>query len=107
MTWLDIAVIGFIICTIGWVALRTGQVNPEGTGVLGRKVAGVSAKMSLVETELTAVKRELDDLKQSSATTKDIERLEERIAGHREVSSMTNRSVERIERMLIEKGLGK
>jgi len=118
MTWLEALIIAFIVIGIGWITLRTGQANPEGTGSLGQKVSGLSSKVSSLNTRLSHVEEDVAELKSEAATTKDIERIEqllsEKIAtveakmdGHHQLSAATNRSVDRIERLLIEKGLGK
>ncbi|MGE0773536.1 MAG: hypothetical protein AB7L36_00635 [Sphingomonadaceae bacterium] len=111
--WLDWAIIAFIIFGITYVVWKGGQANPEGTGTLGQKVSGLSGKVSALGTRIGHVEHEMEELKQEAATTKDIARLEEKlstvraeIAGDRDLAKRTYQSVERIERFLIEKGLG-
>ncbi|GAM04824.1 MAG: hypothetical protein VYD90_13110 [Pseudomonadota bacterium] len=112
--WLQWAIIAFIVLAIGYVVFRGGAANPEGTGHLGRKVNEISKNMNTLSGRVGYLEADLDEMKREVATIKDIERIEERIAtvraelgGHRELSQRTNHSVDRIERMLIERGLGK
>lgn len=113
-SWLDWVIIGFIVLSIGFVVFRTGSANPESTGRLGRKVNDVANKVNDLRGRLGFVEQELEELKRDAATTKDIERIEERIQtvraemqGHHAISQQTNHSVTRIERLLIERGLPK
>lgn len=108
------AIIIFIIASIGFVVWRHGTANPESTGRLGSKVNEIDKKLSSLHSRIGSVETEVEGIKRDGATIKDIERLEERIqtvraeiAGHREVSQRTNHSVDRIERLLIEKSLSK
>lgn len=112
MSWLEVAIMAFIVLSIAYVVWRGGAANPESTGELGQKINGLSNKFSTLNTRLGHVESEMKELQASAATTKDIARIEERIetvraeqAGHHMLSANTNRSVERIERLLIEKGL--
>lgn len=112
MSWLELAVIAFIIVSIGWVVWRGGAANPESTGSLGRKVAHLSSKVSTLDARSAHVEAELESLKKEAATTKDIDRIEERLAtvraemdGDRKLAERTYRGVERIERILLERGL--
>ena len=112
--WLQWAIIAFIVLGIGFVIFRGGTANPEGTGQLGRKFNEMAKDMNTLNGRVGFLETDLDELKREVATTKDIQRIEERIAtvraeaaGHREVSQATRHSVDRIERLLIEKGLGK
>ena len=118
MTWLEAIIIAFIVLGIGWTVWRGGQANPEGTGALGQKVSSLSGKVTALNTRVGHVEEELADLKSEAATVKDIDRIEQlieermktvsaQIDGHVRMSAATNRSVARIEGLLIEKGLGK
>jgi outer membrane murein-binding lipoprotein Lpp len=118
MSWFELAIIAFIVLSIFYVVWRGGAANPESTGALGKKVDGISNKLTALSGRVGAVEKDFDELKAEAATTKDIARLEQllnertqtlqaKIAGHVEVSQRTNHSVDRIERMLIDRGLGK
>lgn len=118
MSWLEIAIMIFIVGSIAWVVWRGGQANPESTGSLGKQFGGLSAKVTRLDLRVGHVESELAELQQTAATTKDIARIEqlinERIAtvnakmeGHHKLSEATNKAVDRIERVLIEKALGK
>lgn len=112
--WIEWALIAFITGGIVLAVWKGGAANPEGTGSLGRKVTGLSGRVAHLDTRLGHVESELADVVRDGATTKDIARLEERMgtlkaemSGHRELAERTWKSVDRIERFLIEKGLGK
>ena len=112
MSWFEVAIVAFIVMSITYVVWRGGAANPQSTGELGAKINGLSNKFSALNTRVGHVESEMKELQSVAATTKDIARMEERIetvraeqAGHHMLSASTNRSVERIERLLIEKGL--
>ena len=99
MSWLEGAIIAFIMLSIGYVVWKGGAANPESTGTLGRKVTALGGKVASLEARVGHMGDDLAKLEREAATTKDIERLEE-------LGERTFRSVDRIERVLIEKGLG-
>lgn len=116
--WIELAVIAFILAGIGLAVWKGGAANPEGTGSLGKKVNGLANKVGTMSMRLGHLESEFTELKEEAATTKDVQRIEQlinerintmraEIAGHHELAERTNRSVERIERLLIEKGLGR
>ncbi len=96
----ELLIIAVIILGIGVAIWKGGSANPESTGTLGKQVSGLSTKVSNLSTRVGHVEQELEELKSEAATAKDIERVEA-------LAERTFRSVDRIERMLIEKGLGK
>lgn len=98
--YLELLIIAVIVLGIGVAIWKGGSANPESTGTLGKQVNGLSTKVTTLSTRMGHVEQELDDLKAEAATTKDIARVEA-------LAERTFRSVDRIERMLIEKGLGK
>lgn len=99
MSWFELAVVAFIMIGI-FVAWRSGQANPEGTGSLGRKVSKVEGAVTTLDTRLRHVEQDVEELKREAATTKDIERLEQ-------LGERTFRAVDRIEKIILEKGLGR
>lgn len=113
MNLFEWAMIAFIVLSILFHVWKGGASNPESTGALGEKVTGLSSRVTTLSGRLGHVESELNELKEEAATTKDIERVEQTIEtvraemkGHHDLSQRTNHSVERIERYLIEKGLG-
>lgn len=115
--WLQWAIIIFIVLAIAYLSFRRGTANPETTGALSRAFAAQSAEMGKLSSRLGRVEIDMEEVKRDGATTKDIDRIEmlldERtaamraeIAGHKELAERTYRSVERIERFLIERGIG-
>lgn len=110
----ELAIILFILLGIGWVVWKGGAANPEGTGTLGRRVNGISNKVSALSTRIEHIESDIEEMKHGAATTKDIQRLEGLIetvraemAGDRKMSDRTQHSLDRIERLILEKGLGK
>lgn len=104
---LELLIIGVIILGIGVAIWKGGSANPEGTRALGVKVSQVSTdvgklsgKMTTMSTRMQHVEGDVEELKRESATTKDIQRLEDLL-------KRTHTAVHRIESVLIEKGLGK
>lgn len=100
MSVFEWAIIAFIIVSILWHVWKTGAANPVGTGSLDKKVAGLSAEFGKMTGRVKYLEEGMAQLKEEAATTKDIERLEE-------LGERTWRSVDRIERIILEKGLGK
>lgn len=110
---LEWVIVAFIFVGIVVAIWRGGAANPVSTGALEQKVTALSGKVGRLDHRVGTVEGEIRELKEEAATVKDIQRIEERIetvraeaAGHRALSEATNRSVERIERVLIERGLG-
>lgn len=96
--WLELVIVGFIFLSIGWVVWKGGAANPEGTRSLGTKVSHLTGKVTQLTTRVGHVESEVEELKREAATTKDIERLEQ-------LGERTFRSIERLERLILEKGL--
>lgn len=112
--WVEWGVIAFIVLAIGYVVWRSGQANPQGTGELSAKLGQLSGKVGKLDTRIGHVEQRMKELEDEAATTKDIARIEERIqtvraevTGVRELTVSTNRGVERIEKILMERGLGR
>jgi hypothetical protein len=123
------AIVAFIVLSILYHVFRGGAANPESTGSLGGKVNGLSSQVSALSgrtaqqvsalsERVGQVEEKMKSLSEAAATTKDVEQLEKlvdercntiraEIEGHKGLSQATNNSVQRIERMLIEKGLNK
>lgn len=72
--WFQIAVIAFIVVTIGWYVVRTARANPQDTGTLGQQLSGIDARLGKVEGE---VKR----LDNDAASKADVKRIEKQLAG--------------------------
>lgn len=113
MSFFEWAIIAFIAVSILYHVWVGGARNPESTGRLGEKMNALSNKLTTLTGRVGQVEGKLSELEREAATTKDIARIEERIetvraqmSGHHALSQSTNHSVERIERLLIERGLG-
>ncbi|MBN9504936.1 MAG: hypothetical protein J0I69_02825 [Altererythrobacter sp.] len=100
MTMFEWAIIAFIVVSILWHVWKTGAANPESTGTLGKKVAGLSTEVGKVSGRVKHLEEDMAELKEEAATGQDIKRLEQ-------LGERTWRSIERIERIILEKGLGK
>lgn len=114
MSLFEWAVVAFIVASILFHIWRGGARNPESTGALGGKLNKLSQDLAEVGTRVGQVEKKMEEIERDSASVKDIQRIEERIEtvyavinGHKELSAATNRSVERIEKILIEQALGK
>lgn len=110
--FLQWAIIAFIVLAIGFVVFRSGQTNPAATGALDTRLNTLQTQQGSLKTRLGHMEAELQELQANAATGKDIARLEEVIStvraemsGHKEVSMRTSHSVDRIERLLLEKAL--
>ncbi len=106
------AMIAFISLGIVVAIWRGGAANPQGTGKLANQMHAMKSEITGLSTRVGSMEYEVTELKEDSASTKDIERLEEKIstvraemAGNRELAERTYTSVERIERMILERGL--
>lgn len=126
--WFQYSVIAFIILTIGWQVLRTGQANPESTGTLGQQLNSLDAKVGNFDGKLAAIKLEVDDtdgrlklIEQNAAKTTDIKRLEKAVgdlqgdvselsksAASREATlDHVKEQVDRMYRVIVERGMSK
>lgn len=103
----DWAMIAFIVIVISAHALRTARANPENTGSLGKKVNRLDGDVRGLRVSVDRVEAEVEDLKRTGATTKDIRLLEEVIKGHIEVAKRTEMKIDRLEGLILTKGLGK
>lgn len=108
--WFQYVVIAFIILMITYHVFRSGAANPEGTGSIGRKVNGLASEVSALSSRVRHVETDMKALKQAAATTKDIaqlkELIDEKLTTQKELSEATNRNVQRIYDIMLEKGLG-
>lgn len=117
----ELAIILFILLGIGWVVWKGGAANPEGTGTLGRRVNGISNKVSALSTRMEHIESDLEEIKHAAVTGADLARVEGQlstiraemgairteIGGDRKMAERTQHSLDRIERLILEKGLGK
>lgn len=81
--WFQIGVIGFIVLTIGWHALRTARANPENTGTLGKEVAKIGNRVATIDTRLGDIEDDVKRLDSEAASKADIRKLEKEVAGLR------------------------
>lgn len=114
MSIFELVVVAFIAVSILVFVWRGGARNPESTGTLADKIAGMSGKLTQLSGRVGKVEAEMEELKAEAATTKDIQRVEAQMetlravmAEHHEVSKTTGRNVQRIYDVLLEQGLRK
>ena len=116
--WFQWMIIAFVVLSILWHVWKGGATNPIGTGKLQHDVTNVRQQVTALGSRVGHVEEGMKRMEAESASTKDIERIEQVIegkietvraemTGHRQLSDSTNRSVQRIEKLLIERGLGK
>lgn len=75
-SWIEIAIMLFIIGAIGLVVWKGGQANPEGTGTLGKQINRLDKDVGGLGKRLGAVEKDLERLDRDAATKADIQRLE-------------------------------
>ena len=105
--YLEGAIVAFIVASLLWFVWRGGAANPEGTGAVARRVNALRAEVGSLSGRVDKVASEVKKLERESASTADIQRLEAKVDGKAELAERTWKSVDRIERFLIEKGLSK
>jgi outer membrane murein-binding lipoprotein Lpp len=109
--WFQWTIVGFIVLSILFHVWKGGSANPVGTGSLGRRVAGLAAEVATLSGKVRHVESDMKELKRDAATTKDIaqlqELIDERLRSQKELSEATNRNVQRIYDIMLEKGLGR
>jgi hypothetical protein len=116
MSIVEWAIIGFIVVSIGWHVWRGGAANPESTGQLGRRLGGLAGKVGAIEGRVGHVEEKLAAIERDGATTQDVINLERlldermktlaaQMEGHQQLSAATNRNVQRIYDIMLERGL--
>ena len=95
-SWLELAIISFIIIGIGAVIFRGGQANPETTGRLHKRLSGV-------EGEVKALTSRMGEMEKKYATSADIRRLEQLLkdaqSSRSEQGQILSKQSDRIDRM--------
>lgn len=88
-SWLELAIIVFIIGAIGFITFRSGAANPESTGSLNRKLTKLSTDLGGVKSDVAAVKSEVNridtrvtEIDRRGATTDDIRGIERKLEEH-------------------------
>lgn len=104
--WLQFLIIAMIVLGIGVAIWRGGSANPTGTGQVGRQVANLKNDVTGLSARVGHIESDLEELKEEAATSKDIDGLRREFEGDRRINERTFASVQRIEQMLIERGLG-
>jgi uncharacterized protein YoxC len=75
-SWMETAIIIFILAGIGVVMWKGGAANPESTGSLGRKITAFNKNFTKMQAQMTKVEEDVERLQKDSASASDIERLE-------------------------------
>lgn len=81
-SWLELAIIAFIILAIGATVWRGGMANPEGTGSLGRKLNAMKSKLDGLETEVKSIDSRVAEIDRRTATIDDIRKIERLLEKH-------------------------
>lgn len=112
--YIEMAIIAFILLGIGYSAFKGGAANPVGTATLERRINGISNKVSTLSSRIETIESDTKEIKQEAVTSQDFERLagqmatvRAEMAGDRKMAERTQHSLDRIERLILEKGLGK
>lgn len=123
-SFLEMAVIAFIIVGIAYTVFRQGQANPESTGKIGKELSalksdvaaikgtvdGVEKDFKSVNGKLNMLDRKVTEIERASVTADDIAMLKELIEAKHEARGERISSIQSdvaiIKNYLIEKGLG-
>jgi len=120
-SWLELAIIGFIIAGIAAAIFKGGAANPESTGSLGRELRQVKNKVGALDVKVDQIEQQVAGLEGSSAKTLDLRRIEADVAElKREVGTLretvaaqhadiehTRRQVDRLYDFIVERGMSK
>lgn len=110
------AIVAFITLGIAVAIWKGGAANPEGTGQIAKQVGAMRGELTGLSTRVGFVEHEMEQLKNESASSEDITQLkalfEEKLStvraeltGSRELAERTQRGVDRIEGLILERGL--
>lgn len=102
---LEWAIIAFIIISMVVIIWRGGAANPESTGRLGRKVEVLGKEVTDIDRRVKHVEEDVGELSKKAVTQTDLAALRAEMKGDRELAQRTFKSIDRIEHMLLEKGL--
>lgn len=111
------AVIAFVILSILYHVWKGARANPQNTGEIGAQVNGLSNKVTGLSGRVGHLESVFAKLEQEAATTEDVEQLkallnekfntiDAKMTGQQELSRATNRNVQRIYDIMLDKGLG-
>ena len=125
-SYLEWAIIVFIIGGIAYSVFRTGAANPESTGALGRKISKLELRVGAVDVQVSALgakvghlEGQMAELENNAAKGDDIKRLEQTVAElqrkvavvaeglaaqHADVEH-TRRQVDRLYDFIVERGM--
>ena len=120
-SWLEWAIIAFIVIAIGVVVWRGGAANPESTGSLGRKVSGLDRTVNRLVTETEDIDRRVGEIERTAAKASDIKRLErqladqqallgqmrEMVAASAKAADLRGEQLDRLYNFIVERGMTK
>lgn len=120
-SWLELAIIGFIIAGIAVTIFKGGAANPETTGSLGKQVREVKSNVRILTGKVDEIERQVVGLENSSAKSFDLQRMEKDVGDlKREVGNLresvaaqhadiehTRRQVDRLYDFIVERGMSK
>ncbi len=100
---LELLIIGFIVCAIGYVIWRGGATNPVGTARLSRQMSEMKTGLAQATRRTGGIETRLDALEQESAKKSDIARLERQISGNDEKMDQLMADVSRLREISAER----
>lgn len=120
-SWLELAIIGFILCGIAFAIFKGGTANPESTGSLGRRFGKLEGKVGGMDGKIDQMERQIVVLEGSSAKSVDLKRLEtdvtelrddvvtmqQAIAAMQADTSHSRRQIDRLYDFIVERGMSK
>lgn len=120
-SWLELAIIAFIMIGIGVAIFKGGAANPESTGSLGRQLRKVEGKVGGLAVKVDEIERQVIGLEGSTAKTVDLRRMEhdvgelkhevatlrEAVASQHADIGHIRRQVDRLYDFIVERGMSK
>lgn len=98
---IEIAIILFIVIGIVVAIFKVGRANPQDTGTLAGSIETIKREVRDVESRVGHIEQSVRGM----ATKADIERVEAKIDGHRELADRTASGVKRLEDFFLDKGI--
>lgn len=98
---IEIAIILFIVIGIVVAIFKVGRANPQDTGTLAGSIETIKREVRDVESRVGHIEQSVRGM----ATKADIERVEAKIDGHRELADRTASGVKRLEDFFLDRGI--
>ena len=82
MSYIEVAIIAFIILAMVFLIWRGGQKNPVPTGTLNSRLDQQDAQLKAVGVKVSEIEERIEDIEGQAAKVDDIKRLENRLKLH-------------------------